>query len=160
VVSKGEEAAMLALLISLASLTTARADVLTLDSGATIEGDLARYEFGGDCQIGVTEGELLGAIVIVPCQRVVSFVRTEVRTSEIIAVVDAEPEPSAPLELHADPPLPADRTTRRDAQTDAAPSGDGAAGFDGDAVREEPLEGTALSPAVPPAGTTSRAVRF
>jgi hypothetical protein len=151
---------MLALLIVLASLTTARADVLTLDSGATIEGDLARYEFGGDCQIGVTEGELLGAIVIVPCHRVVSFVRTEVRTPEIIAVVVAEAEPSEPLELHADPPLTAGRAALTDPQSEAAPPDDGAAGLRRPEVREEPLEGTALSPAVPPAGTTSRAVRF
>ncbi len=155
---------MLAMLILLAPLTTARADVLTLDSGATIEGDLARYEFGGDCQIGVTEGELLGAIVIVPCHRVVSFVRTEVRTPQIIAVVDAEPEPSGPLELHADPPPQGERTPRKEAQTDArtdaARPDDGAAGLDGPEVREEPLEGTSRSPAAPPAGMTSRTVRF
>ncbi len=62
----------------LASL--ALADSITLDTGATLEGDLARYEFGGDCQLSVTEGDLSGVIVIVPCHRVQSFVRTSVRT--------------------------------------------------------------------------------
>lgn len=65
------------MLVLLASL--ALADSITLDTGATIEGDLARYEFGGDCQLSVTEGELAGVILIVPCHRVQSFVRTAVR---------------------------------------------------------------------------------
>ena len=66
------------MLLALAS--TAFADSISLDTGATIEGDLARYELGGDCQISVTEGELAGVIVIVPCHRVSSFVRTSIRT--------------------------------------------------------------------------------
>lgn len=61
-------------------VAVAQADTITLDTGATIEGDLARYEFGGDCQVSVTEGPLTGTIVIVPCHRVESFVRTQVRT--------------------------------------------------------------------------------
>ncbi|MDP2317094.1 MAG: hypothetical protein Q8P41_29650 [Pseudomonadota bacterium] len=69
---------MLFLLASLAA--PAFADSITLDTGATIEGDLARYEFGGDCQLSVTEGELTGVILIVPCHRVQSFMRTAVRT--------------------------------------------------------------------------------
>jgi hypothetical protein len=70
------------MLLLLASLTAlpAHADSITLDTGATIEGDLARYEFGGDCQLSVTEGELSGVILIVPCHRVQSFMRTAVRT--------------------------------------------------------------------------------
>jgi hypothetical protein len=55
---------------------TAWADAITLDTGAVIQGDLARFEFGGECQISVTEGDLAGVIVTVPCQRVTSFVRT------------------------------------------------------------------------------------
>ena len=39
----------------LALIVSAFADSITLDTGATIEGDLAHYEFGGDCQISVTE---------------------------------------------------------------------------------------------------------
>jgi len=61
---------------ALSLVGAARADSITLDSGAVIEGDLARFEFGGDCQISVTDGPLLGAIVIVPCRRVQSSVRT------------------------------------------------------------------------------------
>ncbi|MES2637930.1 MAG: hypothetical protein V4850_00545 [Myxococcota bacterium] len=77
---------MLLLLASLAVLAPARADSITLDSGATIEGDLARYEFGGDCQLSVTEGPLTGVIVIVPCHRVQSFMRTSVRTPVAIGL--------------------------------------------------------------------------
>jgi hypothetical protein len=77
---------LLLLLASLAVLAPARADSITLDSGATIEGDLARYEFGGDCQLSVTEGPLTGVIVIVPCHRVQSFMRTSVRTPVAIGL--------------------------------------------------------------------------
>jgi len=85
--------------IMLLALTlSAWADSITLDSGATIEGDLARYEFGGDCQISVTEGDLSGVILIVPCHRVESFVRTAVRVPVPIGVVGAPPAaaPAAP----------------------------------------------------------------
>lgn len=63
----------------LALALAAQADSITLDSGAVIEGDLARYEYGGDCQISVLEGPLAGVIVIVPCHRVESFARTTPR---------------------------------------------------------------------------------
>ena len=81
----------------LALTLSAWADSITLDSGAIIEGDLARYEFGGDCQISVTEGQLSGVILIVPCHRVESFVRTTVRVPVPIGVADApvvRPPPS------------------------------------------------------------------
>ncbi|MDP2306967.1 MAG: hypothetical protein Q8P18_13160 [Pseudomonadota bacterium] len=68
------------LLASLAAFAPAWADSITLDTGATIEGDLARYQLGGDCQLSVTEGPLTGVIVIVPCHRVQSFMRTAIRT--------------------------------------------------------------------------------
>lgn len=74
------------MLLALASL--AYADSITLDTGATIEGDLARYELGGDCQVSVTEGELAGVIVIVPCHRVASFVRTSIRTPVPIGLAE------------------------------------------------------------------------
>lgn len=94
--------------------SAALADTLTLDSGAVIEGDLARYQLGGDCQITVTEGELTGVIVIVPCHRVQSFVRTMVRPPAPIGVPAepsgvAEPEPALAVELPA-PVAPAPLT--------------------------------------------------
>ncbi len=63
---------MFALLTSLAF-----ADNITIDTGATIDADLARYEADGDCQLSVTDGDLLGVIVILPCSRIVAFQRTE-----------------------------------------------------------------------------------
>lgn len=74
----------------LALVLSAAADTITLDTGAVIEGDLARYEFGGDCQVSVTEGQLSGVILIVPCHRVESFMRTTVRTPVAIGSVKAE----------------------------------------------------------------------
>ena len=74
----------------LALVLSAAADTITLDTGAVIEGDLARYEFGGDCQVSVTEGQLSGVILIVPCHRVESFMRTTVRTPVAIGAVKAE----------------------------------------------------------------------
>lgn len=61
---------MFTLLVSLAL-----ADSVTIDTGATLQADLARYEAGGDCQLSVSEGELQGVIVILPCARVVAFSR-------------------------------------------------------------------------------------
>lgn len=72
-------------------LSMALADTVTLDNDVVLEVDLARYEVHGDCQMSVTEGELQGAILIVPCHRVKSFVRT---TGALVlpaqAVVEAE----------------------------------------------------------------------
>lgn len=80
--------------------TMALADTITLDSGAIIEGDLARYEMGGDCQVSVTEGPLVGVIVIVPCHRVQAFVRTGPVEVPVLAAVVA---PELPL---AEPLVP------------------------------------------------------
>ena len=63
---------MFALLASLAF-----ADTITIDTGASIDADLARYEADGDCQLSVTEGDLQGVIVILPCSRIVAFQRAE-----------------------------------------------------------------------------------
>ncbi len=73
---------MLALLASLAL-----ADTITLDTGAVIEGDLARYELGGDCQVSVAEGPLTGVILIAPCHRVLAFVRSPDSTPRVLAAV-------------------------------------------------------------------------
>jgi hypothetical protein len=56
-------------------LGPARAATIQLDTGATVEGDLAVYKLDGDCQISVTEGPLTGSILIVPCARVTRFER-------------------------------------------------------------------------------------
>ena len=73
----------------------AMADTVTLDNGTLLAADLARYELDGDCQMTMTEGELQGAIVIVPCHRVLSFTRTSkpaplvLRALTMEAVVDS-----------------------------------------------------------------------
>lgn len=79
---------MLALLASLAL-----ADTITLDTGAVVEGDLARYELGGDCQVSVTEGPLTGVILIAPCHRVLAFVRSPHAAPQVLAAI----EPVAPV---------------------------------------------------------------
>ena len=71
------EDSMSALLALVALLSTANAApmVITLDSGGTVRGELAWYEYGGDCQISVTEGELMGSILVVPCDRLTRIER-------------------------------------------------------------------------------------
>ncbi len=88
----------------LALTLTAFADSITLDTGVTIEGDLARYEFGGDCQISVTEGELRGVILIVPCHRVEAFVRTTPAVPTPIGLTSVAPREPAPRSSAAPPP--------------------------------------------------------
>ncbi len=74
-------------------LSFAFADSVTLDNGVVLEVDLARYEVHGDCQMSVLEGDLQGAILIVPCHRVQSFQRTaEALVLPAQAVVEAEVE--------------------------------------------------------------------
>lgn len=99
-------------------LSFALADSVTLDNGVVLEVDLARYEVHGDCQMSVLEGELQGAILIVPCHRVQSFQRTAealVLPAQAVAeeavgefapaefVLDEAPQPPAPPELPAEP---------------------------------------------------------
>lgn len=135
------------LLLALLALPSARADALTLDSGATIEGDLARYELGGDCQISVTEGDLLGTIVILPCHRIVSFVRTEPAVPVLVAVVDADASDEVPAayDMHADLP------TLVPVVEEASPTRGAAAP---DAASLPPPEDRAAAPVV------TRSVRF
>lgn len=78
-------------LMLLTLLNIALADTITLETGVTIEGDLARYELGGDCQVSVTEGDFQGVIVIVPCHRIAAFVRAPKAAPVVVAVVEPEP---------------------------------------------------------------------
>ena len=64
---------MLTLLALLAPL--ALADTITLESGAAVEGEIAWYDYEGDCQIAVTDGGLQGTIIVVPCHRIIRFER-------------------------------------------------------------------------------------
>ena len=89
-------------------LSSAWADVIILDTGATLSGDLARYELGGDCQISVTEGDLTGVIVITPCHRVQSFVRTQLRVPEAIGLADALEAPAAEAPAAVEAPIEAE----------------------------------------------------
>ena len=54
---------------------TASADTFTLDNGAVIEGQMVVYSYGGECQMSITEGDLVGSIVLIPCDRITSFAR-------------------------------------------------------------------------------------
>ena len=109
-----------ALILAL-SPAIARADSISLDTGATLTGDLARYELGGDCQISVTQGELRGVILVLPCRCIQSFVRAEPPAQPVFAdapaladapILAAEPvvreaplEPAPPIPAPVIPPL-------------------------------------------------------
>ena len=54
-----------------------KSDSITLDTGAVVEGNLSRYVQGGNCEVTVTQAELTGVVLTVPCYRVQSFVRTQ-----------------------------------------------------------------------------------
>jgi len=76
-------------------LSAAHADVVTLDNGAQIDGHISHYEHGGDCGIAVDAGDLEGALLVVPCARVVRFERGP----EAVAVVPlASPDSAGPPE--------------------------------------------------------------
>lgn len=98
------------MLVLLAQL--ALADTITLETGVTIEGDLARYEMGGDCQVSVTEGDLQGVIVIVPCHRIAAFVRAPREAPVLVGLVEpagAKPSPAVaePAKRYAPDPFDA-----------------------------------------------------
>jgi hypothetical protein len=52
---------------------TASADTFTLDNGAVIEGQMVVYNYAGECQMSITNGDLVGSIVIIQCDRIASF---------------------------------------------------------------------------------------
>lgn len=96
-------------LLALCMAAFASPMLLTMDTGAEIRGELAMYQYGGDCQISVSEGPLNGAILIVPCARLQRFERdpseaaVEVSYSDIADEPASEPAPAA--ELAATPAL-------------------------------------------------------
>ena len=100
-----------------ALISAARADTISLDTGATLTGDLARYELDGDCQISVTQGDLRGVILVLPCRRIQSFVRAEPPARPALADAPAD----APALADA-PPLAARPVVREIPLEPVAPS--------------------------------------
>lgn len=127
---------MLWLILSL----SARAETFTLDNGSKVVGLLADYNMRGSCQISVTDGPYSGAILTVPCERIVRFEREVASPAAVVIeapvlepepiveeVVITEPEP-APVPLaqpvdapfatedaHAPAPAPAAEVASNDA---------------------------------------------
>jgi hypothetical protein len=135
----------LALLVALALAPRAHADTVTLDTGAVIEGDLAHYEFGGDCQISVTEGSFTGVILIVPCHRVESFVRTAVRTPVPIGLETEAAKAEAEAAM----------TGAATAAIAGAPTAESGAAIAGAATTSAVTAGTATTPGDLPAGASA-----
>ena len=94
---------MLWLILSLA----ARADTFTLDNGTTLEGALAEYNLNGSCQVSITSGELVGALVVLPCERITRFERLAAAPAPAPEPLLVAPEADAALALpvEAVPPL-------------------------------------------------------
>lgn len=108
-------------------LSPARADSFKLANGSLVEGTLATYELGGNCQIFVASGPVRGATLLLPCAEIQAFSRTspaaafggleveEVRAPAALAPlaepapVAAPPPPAAPAAVPAPPaePVPA-----------------------------------------------------
>ncbi len=109
----------LSVLMTLSLIPAAVADSITLDTGAVIEGDLARYEPGGDCQVGIQEGALSGVVLIVPCYRIQSFVRTGPVRPERVGSLGPTPA------TRAGPPtvLPAENPPATDTLAESSPAG-------------------------------------
>ncbi len=97
-----------AVTLALAAPAAARADVITLDNGAIIHGDLGMYQLGGDCHITVTEGPLLGSAVTVPCRRVARFERAADGPANVaVPIVEAPAVARTPaVAVAATPPAP------------------------------------------------------
>lgn len=68
---------MLWLLAALAA--PASADTFELANGSSIEGTLATYELGGNCQIFVSSGPVRGATLLLPCTEIVAMQRAGAR---------------------------------------------------------------------------------
>lgn len=110
---------MLSILALLAPL--ALADTLTLDSGATVEGALTRYEPDGECRIAVTQGELAGTALVLPCARLRSFERHLPDFAPVSAVPVQEEVIELGLPVVLDPALQAGAEALPDEPRPVAP---------------------------------------
>ena len=89
-------------LLALSLTAFASPMLLTMDTGAEIRGELAMYQYGGDCQISVSEGPLSGAILIVPCARLQRFEREPSAAAVEVSYSDIADEPAPAAEIAAE----------------------------------------------------------
>ncbi|MCK6505172.1 hypothetical protein L6R53_17535 [Myxococcota bacterium] len=86
----------------LATLTSpAHADAFRLANGSVVEGTLATYELGGNCQIFVAAGPVRGATLLLPCAEILAFQRPG---AEAPALASAAPAAPIAVEQVAGPP--------------------------------------------------------
>jgi hypothetical protein len=146
--------------MSLLFFASALADSVTLDNGVVLEVDLAWYELHGDCQMSVVEGELTGAILIVPCHRVRRFERTAealvLEAQRVPAAVVAEADAG---EIVSEERVEARAEEREWLELPDAPDADEPADDDSDggaaaAVPSSPPPDAADEPAAPAPGAT------
>lgn len=79
-----------------ALIAPASADSFDLANGSTLEGTLATYELGGNCQIFVSAGPVRGATLLLPCSEILAMRRPGVQPAAAPAA------PAAPgLEVEA-----------------------------------------------------------
>lgn len=142
---------------------TASADTFTLDNGAVIEGQMVVYNYAGECQMSITNGDLVGSIVIIPCDRIASFSKGAAAMTGVlpepapavapVAAVIIEAGPVEPIEAEevalapeivavAEAPIEAQYAAESIEPTEAA--GDLAAGAEGP-IEAEP-EAVAATP--------------
>ncbi len=89
-------------IIAAAALSTpASADSFTLQNGSTVEGTLATYELGGNCQIFVATGQVRGATLLLPCDQILAYARQVEEGEE-----GETPVAGAPLTPDAAEPVP------------------------------------------------------
>lgn len=82
----------------IAALTSpAHADAFTLANGSVVEGTLATYELGGNCQIFVASGPVRGATLLLPCDEILSFARPGSQPPQLTAVTPAAAPLAPPL---------------------------------------------------------------
>lgn len=94
-------------LVLAAALSPAHADAFRLANGSTVEGTLATYELGGNCQIFVASGPVRGATLLLPCTEILSMSRPGAEAPALAATTPGPPAAPAPLPAEAvAPPTP------------------------------------------------------